>query len=176
MNIVQLKLALECPLISNLKLIPLLLNNILIDLKFSTIYNYLDNQQKVQKLPACQFIDYTLTNIQNLIDNEQNFPTKQGKYAMYKYKIYTDFKFIGAAFSQNFTQLTREICLNLFKIFAHLLTTHYDQFHQLQFLPYFNSIFYHFLSFVKKFNLIDKRELMVCEDLIKELEVNELIC
>ncbi|KXN74776.1 mps one binder kinase activator-like 1B-like protein, partial [Conidiobolus coronatus NRRL 28638] len=125
----------------------------------NTIYNYLDNQQKVQKLPACQFIDYTLTNIQNIIDNEQNFPTKQ-----------------GAVFSQNFTQLTREICLNLFKIFAHLLTTHYDQFHQLQFLPYFNSIFYHFLSFVKKFNLIDRRELTVCDDLIKELEVNELIC
>jgi hypothetical protein len=39
-----------------------------------------DTNRRQMKLPASQYIDYVMTYVQNLMDDESMFPTKSGNY------------------------------------------------------------------------------------------------
>lgn len=47
--------------------------------KISCEYIWTDSQKKSFKVPAPQYIDYVMTYIQNMVDDEATFPTKSGK-------------------------------------------------------------------------------------------------
>lgn len=42
-------------------------------------FAWTDSQKKLIKLPAPQYIDYVMSWIQNLLDDEAVFPTRTGK-------------------------------------------------------------------------------------------------
>ncbi|CAG8579371.1 7152_t:CDS:2 [Racocetra fulgida] len=112
------------------------------------------NQKKSTKLPAPTYIDYVMTWVQNLVNDENVFPTK-------------------AEFPKNFAQIVRSIFKECFRVFAHIYYQHYEQILHLREEKQFNSLFAHFISFAKEFNLLpDKKEIAPLEELITYMENN----
>jgi hypothetical protein len=72
----------------------------------------------------------------------------------------------GRDFPREFPQLVRRIFGQLFRLFAHIYHNHYDKILSLFEEPHLNSLFAHFISFAKEFDLLDKKELIPLQELI----------
>ncbi|CAG8728333.1 15748_t:CDS:2, partial [Cetraspora pellucida] len=100
--------------------------------------------------------DYVMTWVQNLVNDENVFPTKAGR-----------------EFPKEFSQIVRSIFKQCFRVFAHIYYQHYEQILHLREEKQFNSLFAHFISFAKEFNLLpDKKEIAPLEELITYMENN----
>ncbi|KAI5476291.1 Mob1/phocein family protein, partial [Pseudohyphozyma bogoriensis] len=104
-------------------------------------YTWIDASRKRVKLPAPQYIDYVLTWVEGLIKDEAVFPTKAGR-----------------EFSPNFPSVARHIYTQLLRIFAHLYHAHYQIFLHLSSEGHLNSLFAHFLTFGREFDLLEEKE------------------
>ncbi|ORY89273.1 Mob1/phocein [Leucosporidium creatinivorum] len=104
-------------------------------------YTWIDANRKRVKLPAPQYIDYVLTWVEGLIKDESVFPTKAGR-----------------EFSPNFPSVARHIYTQLLRIFAHLYHAHYPIFLHLSSEGHLNSLFAHFLTFGREFDLLEEKE------------------
>ncbi|KAM0791319.1 hypothetical protein ACM66B_005791 [Microbotryomycetes sp. NB124-2] len=104
-------------------------------------YTWIDANRKRVKLPAPQYIDYVLTWVEGLIKDESVFPTKAGR-----------------EFSPNFPSVARHIYTQLLRIFAHLYHAHYSVFLHLSSEGHLNSLFAHFLTFGREFDLLEEKE------------------
>lgn len=79
----------------------------------------------------------------------------------------------GREFPKDFQQTVRTIFKQCFRVFAHIYYQHYEQVLHLREEKHFNSLFAHFISFAKEFNLLpDKKELAPLEELIAHMENN----
>lgn len=116
-------------------------------------YTWIDSQKRAVKLPASQHVDYVMSWIQNMINEESVFPTKQ-----------------GSEFPRDFHQTIRGIFRQLFRIFAHIYHSHYEKIVHVSAEPHLNTLFSHFVAFSREFDLLDKKELSPMMDLIVELE------
>ncbi|GAA5812301.1 hypothetical protein MFLAVUS_005752 [Mucor flavus] len=112
-------------------------------------YTWVDASSKKVKLSAPQYIDYMASSIQNMMGDENLFPTKAGR-----------------EFPRDFIQLVRRIFGQLFRLFAHIYHHHYDKILSLHEEPHLNSLFAHFISFAKEFDLLDKKEIQPLQELI----------
>ncbi|ORZ19654.1 Mob1/phocein [Absidia repens] len=125
----------------------------------SVEYTWTDSQSKKNsKLPAPQYIDYMATSIENLLNDESIFPTKAGR-----------------DFPRELIVVVRRIFSQLFRLFAHIYHHHFDKVLSLHEEPHFNSLFAHFISFAREFDLLDKKELLPLQPLIDILIKNEMI-
>jgi len=106
--------------------------------------NYLWTHQggKQAMLPATTYIDYVMTSIQNLIDDESAFPAKSNQ-----------------AFHPSFPATVRTIYRQLLRVFAHIYHAHYPQILHLRSEPHFNSLFAHFLAFGREYELLEVRDI-----------------
>ncbi|KPV74963.1 uncharacterized protein RHOBADRAFT_53880 [Rhodotorula graminis WP1] len=104
-------------------------------------YTWIDASRKRVKLPAPQYIDYVLTWVEGLIKDEAVFPTKAGR-----------------EFSPNFPSVARHIYTQLLRIFAHLYHAHYEVYVHLSMEGHLNSLFAHFLTFGREFDLLEPKE------------------
>ncbi|BGP16595.1 Maintenance of ploidy protein mob2 [Rhodosporidiobolus nylandii] len=104
-------------------------------------YTWIDATRKRVKLPAPQYIDYVLTWVEGLIKDEAVFPTKAGR-----------------EFSPNFPSVARHIYTQLLRIFAHLYHAHYEVYLHLSMEGHLNSLFAHFLTFGREFDLLEPKE------------------
>ncbi|GAA6000022.1 hypothetical protein JCM10207_006017 [Rhodosporidiobolus poonsookiae] len=104
-------------------------------------YTWIDASRKRVKLPAPQYIDYVLTWVEGLIKDEAVFPTKAGR-----------------EFSPNFPSVARHIYTQLLRIFAHLYHAHYEIYLHLSMEGHLNSLFAHFLTFGREFDLLEPKE------------------
>ncbi|GAA5948128.1 hypothetical protein JCM3765_007121 [Sporobolomyces pararoseus] len=104
-------------------------------------YTWIDANRKRVKLPAPQYIDYVLTWVEGLIKDEAVFPTKAGR-----------------EFSPNFPSVARHIYTQLLRIFAHLYHAHYQVYLHLSAEGHLNSLFAHFLTFGREFDLLEPKE------------------
>ncbi|GAA6060009.1 hypothetical protein JCM10212_001167 [Sporobolomyces blumeae] len=104
-------------------------------------YTWIDANRKRVKLPAPQYIDYVLTWVEGLIKDEAVFPTKAGR-----------------EFSPNFPSVARHIYTQLLRIFAHLYHAHYPVYLHLSAEGHLNSLFAHFLTFGREFDLLEPKE------------------
>lgn len=127
-------------------------------------YTWIDANRKRVKLPAPQYIDYVLTWVEGLIKDESVFPTKAGKSTAGDcappgsssrplHCICT-----GREFSPNFPSVARHIYTQLLRIFAHLYHAHYPIFLHLSSEGHLNSLFAHFLTFGREFDLLEEKE------------------
>ncbi|KAJ1678106.1 Maintenance of ploidy protein mob2, partial [Spiromyces aspiralis] len=121
-------------------------------------YTWTDSQRRTVKLPAPQYIDYELTQVQNLLDDERVFPTKE-----------------RSAFPRDFSIRIRIIYRKLFRVLAHIYWAHYEAMVNLRAEGHLNSLFAHFISFSKEFDLIDKKELAPMAELIAFYEQQGII-
>lgn len=111
------------------------------------------NNKKAVKLPANQYIDNVLAWISNKFDDQSLFPTQA-----------------GVPFPPNFTQILRSIWRQMFRIFAHIYHNHFDKIVHLSLEAHWNSLFAHFISFGKTFELVDSNDLTPLVPLIEALE------
>ncbi|KAJ1918060.1 Maintenance of ploidy protein mob2 [Mycoemilia scoparia] len=121
-------------------------------------YTWTDTQRKTVKLSAPQYIDYVLSQVQTMLDDERAFPTKS-----------------RSEFPRDFGITLRVIYRQLFRVLAHIYWSHYEVLVNLRCEGHLNSLFAHFISFAKEFDLIDKKELVPMSDLIGLYEQQEVI-
>ncbi|KAI8816831.1 Mob1/phocein [Fimicolochytrium jonesii] len=116
-------------------------------------YTWTDGQKRTIKIPAPQYVDYVMTWIQNVLNDENVFPTKS-----------------GYEFPREFQNAVRTIFKQLFRIFAHIYHHHYDKILHVSAEGHLNTLFAHFISFAREFDLIDKKEIAPMADFIAELD------
>ncbi|KAI8374569.1 Mob1/phocein, partial [Radiomyces spectabilis] len=104
-------------------------------------YTWTDSQSKKIKLPAPQYIDYMATSIENLLNDESIFPTKAGR-----------------DFPRDFPVIVKRVFGQLLRLFAHIYHHHFDKVLSLNEEAHYNSLFAHFISFAREFDLLDKKE------------------
>ncbi|KAH7101801.1 Mob1/phocein [Auriculariales sp. MPI-PUGE-AT-0066] len=105
-------------------------------------YTWIDASRRQVKLPAPTYIDYVMTWVQNLLDDENTFPTKA-----------------NGQFPQNFAQTVRHVYRQLLRVLAHIYHAHYQQILHLRSEPHFNSLFAHYLAFGAQYELFDIKDL-----------------
>jgi len=101
-------------------------------------YTWINQDRKNVHLPAPTYIDYVMTWVQNLLDDESVFPTKSGQ-----------------EFSESFPATVKHVYRQLLRIFAHIYHAHFVQILHLRSEPHFNSLFAHFLAFGREYQLLD---------------------
>ncbi|KAJ7758129.1 Mob1/phocein [Mycena maculata] len=105
-------------------------------------YTWINQDRKHVHLPAPTYIDYVMTWVQNMLDDDNVFPTKSG----------TDFP-------PSFPSTVKHIYRQLLRVFAHIYHAHYAQILHLRSEPHFNSLFAHFLAFGSEFELLENKDL-----------------
>jgi len=114
-------------------------------------YTWIDQNRKQIKLAAPTYIDYVMTWIQNMLDDDGVFPTKAGR-----------------EFPQNFPATAKHVYRQLLRVFAHIYHAHYPQILHLRSEPHFNSLFAHFLAFGREYELLEVKD-------VKGNSVNALV-
>ncbi|KAJ3102290.1 Maintenance of ploidy protein mob2 [Phlyctochytrium planicorne] len=127
-----------------------------VDLNECHDYLWVDSQRRSVKISAPQYVDYVFTWIQNIINDQNVFPTKS-----------------AAEFPRDFVNTVRLIFKQLFRVFAHIYTAHADVIQQLSIQGHLNSLFTHFLFFGREFDLLDRKDFAPIQDLIAELDAME---
>jgi len=105
-------------------------------------YTWINQDRKSVQLPAPTYIDYVMTWVQNLLDDDNTFPTKSSK-----------------DFAPTFPSTVKHVYRQLLRVFAHLYYAHYPQILHLRSEPHFNSLFAHFLAFGKEYELLDVKDI-----------------
>ncbi|KAF8073897.1 Mob1/phocein [Lyophyllum atratum] len=101
-------------------------------------YTWINQDRKSVHLPAPTYIDYVMTWVQNLLDDDNTFPTKAGQ-----------------EFSPSFPSTVKHVYRQLLRVFAHIYHAHYHQLLHLRSEPHFNSLFAHFLAFGREYQLLE---------------------
>ncbi|KAJ6585282.1 Mob1/phocein [Mycena capillaripes] len=105
-------------------------------------YTWMQDRKKVA-LSAPTYIDSVMSTIQNLLDDENVFPTKSSQ-----------------GFDENtFPTTIKQVYIQLLRVFAHLYHAHYPQILHLRSEPHFNSMFAHFLAFGTQYHLFEERDI-----------------
>lgn len=105
-------------------------------------YTWLDHNRRQVKLPAPTYIDYVMTWLQNVLDDEAVFPTKAGQ-----------------EFPSTFPATTKHMYRQMLRVFAHIYQAHYRDILHLRSEPHFNSLFAHFLAFGREYELLDIKDI-----------------
>lgn len=119
----------------------------------NTNYMWVDATGQAINLPASQYIDYVLTWISTKLNDQSIFPTKN-----------------GGAFPPNFLKDCKNISRQMLRIFAFIYHNQFDKIVHLSLEAHWNSFFAHFISFIKEFSLIDRKELEPLLPLIENFE------
>ncbi|KAG9391442.1 Mob1/phocein [Carpediemonas membranifera] len=101
------------------------------------------------RLPAPQYVECLMGWVQTQLDNESIFPSK-----------------IGVPFPKNFIQIVKTIFKRLFRVYAHIYHSHFEQIVDLGEEAHLNTITKHFIYFVQEFDLVNEKELVPLQDLI----------
>jgi len=100
------------------------------------------------KLPAPEYVDALMNWAQNLLDDESVFPNK-----------------IGVPFPKNFRDTVRTIVRRLFRVYAHMYSSHFDHICALGIEAHLNTSYRHFFLFIHEFDLVDRKELAPLDEL-----------
>jgi len=110
---------------------------------------------KLKKPIACsapEYVDYLLSWVQGLLDNESIFPSN------------TD-----VPFPRSFISIAKQVFRKLFRVFAHIYYSHFENIVQLQEEAHLNTCFKHFYYFIMEFDFVDKKETAPLADLISNM-------
>ncbi|KAF7702228.1 MOB kinase activator 2a isoform X2 [Silurus meridionalis] len=119
---------------------------------YNTIYYWYDEKGKKCKCTAPQYVDFVMSLVQKLVTDEENFPTKYGK-----------------EFPNSFESLVKKICRYLFHVLAHIYWVHFKETVALDLHGHLNTLYAHFIVFVREFNLVDPKEMCIMDDLSEVL-------
>ena len=117
-------------------------------------YMWMNASGEAVNLPAQQYIDFVFSWISSKINDQSVFPTKS-----------------GGAFLPTFMKDCKNISRQLFRVFAFLYHNQFENILHLSLEAHFNSLFCHFVSFMKEFSLLRRSEM---ESLLPLIEYFEL--
>jgi len=127
-------------------------------------YTWINQDRKSVHLPAPTYIDYVMTWVQNLLDDDNTFPTKSGTSAssllsppLSRERVFAPIK-PGQDFPASFPSTIKHVYRQLLRVFAHIYHAHYPQILHLRSEPHFNSLFAHFLAFGREYELLDIKD------------------
>jgi len=119
-------------------------------------YEYLwaDGEQikKPIKVSAPEYVDYLMTWIRGILDNEDIFPSR-----------------VDIPFPKHFRDTVRQIFKRLFRVYAHIYYSHFHKIVSLGEEAHLNTCFKHFYYFICEFNLVTKQEMEPLQELIDNL-------
>jgi len=118
------------------------------------VYLWQDDKGKKTKVSAPQYVDYVMTFVQKVVNDETTFPTKHGN-----------------EFPAHFDQALRKVQKLLFHVVAHIYHSHFREIVLLGLHAHLNSIFAHMIEFNLCHQLIEERETEVLQDLIHALKL-----
>ena len=126
---------------------------------YSLNYTWMTQDRKHVYVPAPTYVDFVMTWVQNLLDDEHMFPTKSGTHTSFRLplKILSS-RTAGQEFATNFAQIIKHMYRQLLRIFSHVYHAHYPQILHLRSEPHFNSLFAHFLAFGREYELLDVKD------------------
>jgi MOB kinase activator 1 len=102
-----------------------------------------------------------MTWVQNLLDDENTFPTKSGMLIItpsYYGSMGSHSRILGQDFPASFPSTIKHVYRQLLRVFAHIYHAHYPQILHLRSEPHFNSLFAHFLAFGREYELLDIKD------------------
>lgn len=76
----------------------------------------------------------------------------------------------GKEFPNSFESLVKKICRYLFHVLAHLYWAHFKETVALDLQGHLNTLYAHFIVFIREFNLVDPKETCIMDDL------SEILC
>eukprot|EP01089_Gocevia_fonbrunei_P019625 TRINITY_DN700_c0_g1_i1.p1 TRINITY_DN700_c0_g1~~TRINITY_DN700_c0_g1_i1.p1 ORF type:complete len:220 (-),score=44.95 TRINITY_DN700_c0_g1_i1:50-709(-) len=119
-------------------------------------YEYLwadgEKIKKPIKVSAPEYVDYLMTWVQGILDNENIFPSR-----------------VDVPFPKNFQIVVKNIFKRLFRVYAHIYYSHFHKIVSLGEEAHLNTCFKHFYYFIEEFQLVEKREMAPLQDLIDNL-------
>eukprot|EP00298_Acanthocystis_sp_HF-20_P029007 c7872_g1_i1.p1 GENE.c7872_g1_i1~~c7872_g1_i1.p1 ORF type:complete len:219 (-),score=96.87 c7872_g1_i1:53-709(-) len=119
-------------------------------------YEYLWADGKDYKTPvkvsAPKYVDLLMSWVQTQLDDEAIFPSK-----------------VGVPFPKNFDKVVKNIFKRLFRVYAHIYHSHFDEIASFGAEAHLNTCFKHFVYFVQEFGLVEKSELAPMEALIESI-------
>uniref|UniRef100_A0A8C4Y8T9 MOB kinase activator 2 n=5 Tax=Testudinoidea TaxID=8486 RepID=A0A8C4Y8T9_9SAUR len=118
----------------------------------NTQYYWYDERGKKIKCTAPQYVDFVMSSVQKLVTDEDVFPTKYGK-----------------EFPNSFESLVKKICKYLFHVLAHIYSSHFKETLALELHGHLNTLYTHFILFIREFNLVDPKETTIMDDLTEIL-------
>jgi len=118
------------------------------------VYPWQDEKGKKSKVSAPQYVDYVMTYVQKVVNDETTFPTKHGN-----------------EFPAHFDQVLRKVQKLLFHVVAHIYHSHFREIVLLGLHAHLNSIFAHIIEFNLCHQLIEEKETEVLQDLIHALKL-----
>ncbi|XP_051952965.1 MOB kinase activator 2-like isoform X1 [Xyrauchen texanus] len=118
----------------------------------NTTYYWYDEKGKKTKCTAPQYVDFVMSSVQKLVTDEDIFPTKYGK-----------------DFPNTFDSLVKKICRYLFHVLAHIYWSHYKETVAMDLHGHLNTLYTHFIVFIREFNLMDPKETSIMDDLTEAL-------
>ena len=142
-------------------------DSILTEISFNSRLNYtwVNQDRKNVALSAPTYIDSVMSSVQNLLDDENVFPTKSSMsidcFTLYTRFLSPTFLFSasGQDFHPSFPSTIKHVYRQLLRVFAHLYHAHYPQILHLRSEPHFNSLFAHFLAFGREYELLEVRDI-----------------
>lgn len=102
---------------------------------------------------APDYVAYLMDWIERQLDDESIFPQEHGK-----------------DFPSNFHHIVSTIFKRIFRVYAHMYHSHFEQLSRLGAEAHLNTCFKHFIFFTQAFGLVDRRELAPLQELIDTLQ------
>ncbi|CAJ1056778.1 MOB kinase activator 2 isoform X1 [Xyrichtys novacula] len=145
-----------------------------------TVYVWTDDHGRKLKCSAPLYFDYAMSYIQELLTDEEVFPTKAGKKQLFMLNscpsTCPNFKpvsfinfFPGSVFPTGFVFLVQKVFLLFFRTLAHIYCSHYRETLALGLHPHLNTLFAHLTLFCQQHSLLDPEDTEPMQDLITAL-------
>merc|ERR1712137_18495 len=115
---------------------------------------WLDDKGKKSKLSAPQYVDYVMTYVQKVVNDETVFPTKHGN-----------------EFPANFETVLKKVQKLLFHVVAHIYHSHFKEIVLLGLHAHLNSIFAHIIEYNFFYHTLEDKEIEVLQDLVHALKL-----
>ncbi|KAH3743089.1 MOB kinase activator 1A [Pelomyxa schiedti] len=119
-------------------------------------FEYLWGEGSSSKTPeqvsASQYVTNLMNWIQGMLDDQTIFPLE-----------------IRDPPPKNFPTTVKKIFTRLFRVYAHMYYSHLEKLRQLELHAHFNTGFKHFYLFVRRWNLIEKKQLAPMQSIIDDI-------
>ncbi|WWC98885.1 hypothetical protein V866_005779 [Kwoniella sp. B9012] len=111
-----------------------------------------EKYKKPTHLSAPAYVEALMTWTQSILDDEKHFPQQ-----------------IGKRFPPTFMNTAKTILRRLFRVYAHIYHSHFDQVCALGIEAHLNTNYRHFLLFVDEFQLLSEKDLIPLEEFNKTI-------
>jgi MOB kinase activator 1 len=127
--------------------------------------------KKPIQVSAPEYVDYLMTWVQSILDDESVFPSRVGMYFYIFFNVLIIL--LDVPFPKNFREVVKNIFKRLFRVYAHIYYSHFHKIVSLGEEAHLNTCFKHFYYFITEFTLVDKKEMEPLKELIDNLTKND---